>query len=97
PYVIFESAILLEMDPPFRATRVLTVSADRELRLHRTAGRDNVRIQSVMARMDKQWTDEQREAKADFVIISDNKQALLPRVLEVHQHMMNITQNHNEN
>ena len=97
PYVIFESAILLEMDPPFQATRVLTVSADRELRLSRVAGRDNALIQSVLARMDKQWTDEQREAKADFVIISDNKQALLPRVLEVHQHMMNITQNHNEN
>ncbi|MDD4919909.1 MAG: dephospho-CoA kinase [Bacteroidales bacterium] len=97
PYVIFESAILLEMDPPFQATRVLTISADRELRLCRVAGRDNALIQSVLARMDKQWTDEQREAKADFVIISDNKQALLPRVLEVHQHMMNITQNHNEN
>ena len=81
PYVIFESAILLEMDPP----------------LCRVAGRDNALIQSVLARMDKQWTDEQREAMADFVIISDNKQALLPRVLEVHQHMMNITQNHNEN
>lgn len=97
PYVIFESAILLEMDPPFRATRVLTVSADRELRLHRTAGRDNVRIQSVMARMDKQWTDEQREAKADFVVLSDDKQALLPRVLEVHQYMLNLTNNLNEN
>ena len=97
PYVIFESAILLEMDPPFRATRVLTVSADRELRLHRTAGRDNVRIQSVKARMDKQWTDEQREAKADFVVLSDDKQALLPRVLEVHQYMLNLTNNLNEN
>ena len=97
PYVIFESAILLEMDPPFRATRVLTVSADRELRLHRTAGRDNLRIQSVMARMDKQWTDEQREAKADFVVLSDDKQALLPRVLEVHQYMLNLTNNLNEN
>ena len=97
PYVIFESAILLEMDPHFRATRVLTVSADRELRLHRTAGRDNVRIQSVMARMDKQWTDEQREAKADFVVLSDDKQALLPRVLEVHQYMLNLTNNLNEN
>jgi len=85
------------MDPPFRATRVLTVSADRELRLHRTAGRDNVRIQSVMARMDKQWTDEQREAKADFVVLSDDKQALLPRVLEVHQYMLNLTNNLNEN
>ncbi|HPJ82909.1 MAG TPA: dephospho-CoA kinase [Bacteroidales bacterium] len=97
PYVIFESAILLEMDPPFQATRILTVSADSELRINRVAGRDNALIQSVLARMDKQWTDEQREARADFVIVSDNNQALLPRVLEVHQHMMNITLNHNEN
>ncbi|MFA6926069.1 MAG: dephospho-CoA kinase, partial [Bacteroidales bacterium] len=97
PYVIFESAILLEMDPPFHTTRVLTVSANRELRLWRAAGRDNAHLQSVLDRMNKQWTDAQREAHADFVIVSDDKQPLLPRVLQVHQYMMNLTNNHNEN
>ena len=97
PYVIFESAILLEMEPPFHTTRVLTISADKELRLRRAAGRDNVRRKSVLDRMDKQWSDRQREAHADFVIVSDDKQPLLPRVLQVHQYMMNLTNNHNEN
>ncbi|MDY0359521.1 MAG: dephospho-CoA kinase [Bacteroidales bacterium] len=97
PYVIFESAILLEMDPPFRTTRVLTVSADRELRLKRASGRDNSHLQSVLARMDKQWTDRQREAGADFVIVSDDTQPLLPRVLEVHEHMMKLSIQTNEN
>ncbi|HKM31269.1 MAG: dephospho-CoA kinase [Bacteroidales bacterium] len=97
PYVIFESAILLEMDPPFHTTRVLTVSASREIRLRRAAGRDAVHRQSVLDRMDKQWTDVQREAGADFVIESNDRRALLPRVLEVHQTMLNIRTTNNEN
>lgn len=97
PYVIFESAILLQMDPPFHTTRVLTVSASKEIRLHRAAGRDAVSRRSVLDRMDKQWTDEQREAGADFIIASNEEQALLPRVLEVHQHMLNLSITDHEN
>ncbi|NLA15219.1 MAG: dephospho-CoA kinase [Bacteroidales bacterium] len=97
PYVIFESAILLQMDPPFHTTRVLTVSADKEIRLSRAAGRNEVHRQSVLERMDKQWSDKQREAGADFVIESNNRKALLPRVLEVHQTMLNLRTNNNEN
>ena len=97
PYVIFESAILLQMDPPFHTTRVLTVSASKEIALHRAAGRDAVSRRSVLDRMDKQWTDEQREAGADFIIASNEEQALLPRVLEVHQHMLNLSITDHEN
>lgn len=97
PYVIFESAILLEMDPPFHTTRVLTVSADKELRLQRASGRDNSHRQSVLNRMDKQWTDHQRESGADFIIVSDEIQPLLPRVLAVHDEMIKLTKHNNEN
>jgi len=97
PYVIFESAILLEMEPPFHTTKVLTVSADKELRLQRASGRDNSHRQSVLNRMDKQWTDSQRESGADFIIVSDETQPLLPRVLAVHHEMIQLTNNNNEN
>lgn len=97
PYVIFESAILLQMDPPFHTTRVLTVSANKELRLRRAAGRDQANRRSVLDRMDKQWTDEQRESGADFIITSNEEQALLPRVLEVHQYMLNLSITDHEN
>lgn len=97
PYVIFESAILLEMDPPFHTTKVLTVSANKELRLQRASGRDNSHRQSVLNRMDKQWTDSQRESGADFIIISDEIQPLLPRVLAIHHEMIQLTKHNHEN
>jgi len=67
------------------------------LRLRRAAGRDQANRRSVLDRMDKQWTDEQRESGADFIITSNEEQALLPRVLEVHQYMLNLSITNHEN
>ena len=90
PYVIFESAILLELKPPVHMTRVLTVSADKELRLERVCRRQNISRDEVLARMNKQWSDQERESRADFVISSNEKEALLPKVLAIHNRMLEI-------
>ena len=88
PYVILESAILLET--PFAATvdRMITVSAPVSLRLERLCHRDNVSAKDVRLRMEKQWSDSMRESKSDFVIYSDGKAPLLPQVLAIHQAML---------
>ena len=90
PYVILESAILLET--PFAATvdRMLTVSAPVSLRLERLCHRDQVCAEDVQRRIEKQWSDSMRESKSDFVIYSDGKAPLLPQVLAVHQVMLAI-------
>ena len=46
--------------------------------------RDGGTDEEIKARLNNQWTDEQREALADFVIVSDNKTALLPQVENVY-------------
>lgn len=88
PYVLFESAILLEVFPPLPMDKVLTVSSPIDLRIWRVCDRSGAQREDVMSRIQRQWTDEQRENKADYVIVSDEKQALLPRVLTVHEQML---------
>jgi dephospho-CoA kinase len=41
--------------------------------------------------MNKQWSDQERESRADFVISSNEKEALLPKVLAIHNRMLEIS------
>ncbi len=88
PFVIMESAILLEK-PLVRGfvDATLTVSAPLELRIERVIKRDNVDRARVLARMSAQWSDEQREALSDFIIFADGRQALLPQIERVYDAM----------
>ena len=91
PFVIMESAILLEK-PIVRASadKVLVVSAPLELRIERVMARDNTDRSRVMARIASQWSDEQRRVLADFIIFADGKQALLPQVETVYSAMVSV-------
>jgi dephospho-CoA kinase len=85
PFVIFESAIILENpDVLVVADKVLTISSPLNVRIERVKLRDGGTDEEIKARLNNQWTDEQREARADFVIVSDNKTALLPQVENVY-------------
>lgn len=94
PFVVFESALLLEK-PMFRQVcdRVLTVSSPVEVRMERVMQRDGVQPEQVLARMQHQWTDAQREALADEVLVSDNHRAVLPQVVAVYRNMIALNKN----
>jgi dephospho-CoA kinase len=66
--VFKEAAILLETGGEKLLDGVLVVVADKEERIARVMQRDNVSREQVEARMSNQWSDEQRMAKANFVI-----------------------------
>ena len=88
PFVIMESAILLEK-PAVRACahKVLTVLAPLELRIERVMARDNVTRKQVLERMSAQWSDNERAENADFIIFADGKRALLPQIRSVYDAM----------
>lgn len=96
PYVIMESALLLQMSQPPPLDRIATVSAPKKLRIRRVCARDGVSPAQVRQRMRKQITDRRREALADFVIVADGKRALLPRVLAIHREMLHLNDNRDE-
>lgn len=79
--VFFESAILYESDFHHLADAIWVVSAPEKVRLMRTVRRDGVTPEQVLARMRSQLAQEEKEARADFVIQNNNEEALIPQVL----------------
>jgi dephospho-CoA kinase len=75
-----ESAILLESG--FRKTVdvVLLVYAPVGLRLTRVMERDGVSEADVMKRMNRQMSEDLKRKQADYIIVNDDVQALLPQV-----------------
>lgn len=68
PFVIKEAAILFESGSYKNCDRIITVISPFEARIERVINRDGVDRESVLKRIQNQWTDEQRVAKSDFVI-----------------------------
>ena len=75
-----ESAILFESGFDKDVDVVLTVYAPVELRLTRTMLRDDANEADIMKRMNRQMPDALKREQADFVIINDDVQAIIPQV-----------------
>ena len=68
PFVVKEAAVLFESGSNNYCDAVITITSPLETRLQRVMERDKTDRESVLKRMQNQWTDEQRIAKSDYVI-----------------------------
>ena len=68
PFVVKEAAILFESGSNKDCDAVITITAPLETRLQRVMERDNADRESVLKRMENQWSDEQRIEKSNYVI-----------------------------
>ncbi len=68
PFVIKEAAILFESGSYLDCDKIISVTAPLETRIERVIKRDNSTRESVISRIQNQWTDEQRNEKSDYVI-----------------------------
>jgi dephospho-CoA kinase len=87
-YVVMEAAILAETGGHAAFDQVIVVSAPEELRLHRVMQRDGAEEAAVWARIRAQAGEEERLAIADHVIINDDRQMVIPQVLQVHNRIL---------
>jgi dephospho-CoA kinase len=88
--VVFESAIFFE-SPVFHhiADKVMVVTAPEEVRIKRVIKRDKVSRELVTERMQRQCSERERLERADFIVYTDGKRAVLPQILQV-LNQMNI-------
>ncbi len=86
-YIVKEAAILFEAGFDKSVDKVLTISAPIEQRITRVMNRDGVSRKQVMDRVTKQWSDEQREAKSDYVIVNADSNMILENILEIHKEL----------
>jgi dephospho-CoA kinase len=90
PYIIKEAAILFESGAYQNLDRIITVYTKKEERIRRIIIRDHSSAEEVEHRMNNQWSDETRNKLADFIIINDDKDKLLPQVMELHEVLLNV-------
>jgi dephospho-CoA kinase len=80
PFVVLESAILIESGFNTFTDIVVSVSAPLEKKINRIKKRDQTTRELILSRMQNQLTEEERNPYADFIILNDDKEALLPQI-----------------
>jgi dephospho-CoA kinase len=68
PLIVKEAAILFESGSYKYCDFIITVTAPIETRIQRVLERDKTDRESILKRIQNQWTDEERVLKSDFVI-----------------------------
>lgn len=85
PYVLKEAALLFESESYKMCTHSILVKAPEELKISRVMQRDQITEAEVRLRMSRQFSDTEKEVLADFSIINDERQMLIPQVLKLHE------------
>lgn len=90
PYVVKEAALLFESGSYQQCDKNILVTSPMALRLARVMQRDNVSEAQVKARMDKQFTDEQKVKMADFFISNAPGDSIILQVLNLHDKFLSL-------
>jgi len=89
PFIVKEAAILFESGSYKYCNTIITVTAPLETRLQRVMKRDKTDIESVLKRIENQWTDEQRIAKSNYVIHNLSVESTKKQVDEILKKLKN--------
>lgn len=79
-FVIKEAAILFESGSYKDCDKIITVTAPLQTRIERVLSRDNSDYESVIKRIQNQWTDEMRIEKSDYIIENINLEDTIDQV-----------------
>ncbi len=90
PYVILESAILFDIGWEQYFDKTIAVTAPNDLRVRRVMKRDSFTREEVQKRIDKQLAEEIRLSKADYVVVCDDEQLLIPQILKINKEFRGI-------
>ncbi len=82
-YLIHEAAILFESGFHKLTDFTILVTAPEQQRVQRVMNRDAASENQIRERMAKQWADEKKEKMATVVLKNDNKNLILPQIIEI--------------
>lgn len=92
-YCLREAAILFESGAYRSCDYTILVFSPEALRIERVMKRSQISEDAVRSIMNKQMPEEEKKKLADFLLINDESNAILPQVLKYHRH---FTQMNNE-
>lgn len=90
-YIMYEAALLVENGSYKNFTKLVVVSCPKEERIRRVMARDHVDIKDVNARMKNQLTEKKKVAVADYVIVNDGEELLIPQILKIHHEILGLS------
>jgi dephospho-CoA kinase len=79
-FVGIESAILFESHFDKSVDISITIAAPLETRIRRVQQREKINRESVLNRIKNQMSEEERNCLADYVIVNDDIQGLIPQI-----------------
>lgn len=82
-YSVYEAAILFESGFYKLMDFTILITAPEQIRINRVMKRDNLSQDQVVARINNQWTDDKKRKLATTVIINDNKNLIIPQIIEI--------------
>ena len=89
PYVIKEAALLFEAGSYKTLNKIIVVSASEEVKVKRIKIRDPHRSEQMIKDIIKnQMPDQEKVSRADFVVVNDESQLVIPQVIAIHQHLL---------
>jgi dephospho-CoA kinase len=88
PYVIKEAAILFESKSHLGLDAVICVSAPLDLRMKRLLNRDDYSEKEIKKRIENQISQEEKEKLSDYIIVNDEKELLLPKIIKFHKELL---------
>lgn len=89
PYVIYEAAILFETGGYKKCDLVILVTTALEERIKRLQLRDQSSVEEIEARIQHQWSDNEKRKLADFEINNNNLQTTKEQVRNLHKILIN--------
>lgn len=90
PYAVKEAALIFESGSHRDLDLVIGVFAPAYLRIKRVMDRDSISEVEIRKRMDNQIEDRIKMKLCDFIIHNDEKQLLIPQVLEIHKKILSL-------
>jgi len=91
PYIIKEAAILFDSGANNYTDKIIVVIAPEDIRIRRIIVRDNILRSEVIKRMKNQLPQEKIVKKANYVIVNNGIQPVLPQVLFIHHELLKLS------
>lgn len=91
PYIIKEAALIFEAHAENQLDYTIGVSTPEDIRIKRTMLRDKTTAEQVKQRMKFQMDEDIKMKRCNFILINDEKQLLMPQVLNLHQLLLDLS------
>jgi dephospho-CoA kinase len=90
PYILKEAAVLFESGSYKICDKSIMVSAPLEIRIKRVIQRDGITRAEVESRNSRQFTEEKKRQLADYIILNDETELIIPQVLKLHKELLEL-------